>query len=635
MAGPDPVVEIRNLRKTYPGPQGSGTRTVAVEDVSLTVRQGEIFGVLGPNGAGKTTTVECLAGLRQADGGTVRVLGVDPQADPAAVRDVVGVQLQEAALNEKITVEEAMRLFASFYASPGDVEELLDLLDLAPHRRVAFAKLSGGQKQRLSIALALVGNPRVAILDELTTGLDPAARRATWELVERVRDRGVTILLVTHFMDEAERLCDRLVIIDRGRVVAQGTPAELVDSVDTSRTVRLRVPPADHDLALHTIAGLADVQHVEAAPGAGREIEVTGSRRVLPAVVLALAEREVVPDDVRTVSRTLRGRVRGRDRPHLRPGRDRRPADPRGVPMTATTLTPSAAPVRRSSGWRGFGVLLATESRLWLRDPGTVFFALVFPTVLLVGVGFAIPGMRVPIEDAPPPWGGLTPVALYAPVVLAAAIATPALTTMPVYFATFREKGLLRRLSTTPMRPQGIVVAHLVINLVAVVVASAVALVVGQLVFGLPAPRNAGTVVLAFVLGVASMYALGTLVAARAPKASTASAIGTLIYFPLLFLSGLWTPGPMMPEAVAQVGRFTPLGAASQAMTAGWFEEGFPRCRWSSWPCGRPCSCRSASGCSAGAEAGPTTVPGARHRPGRRPAHRPVPAGVARGAPLA
>lgn len=244
--------------------------------------------------------------------------------------------------------------------------------------------------------------------------------------------------------------------------------------------------------------------------------------------------------------------------------------------MTATTLTPSVAPARRSTGWRGFGVLLATEARLWLRDPGTVFFALVFPTVLLVGVGFAIPGMRTPIEDAPPPWLGLTAVSLYVPVVLAAAIATPALTTMPVYFATFREKGLLRRLSTTPMRPQGIVVAHLVINLVAVVVSSAVALVVGELVFGLPAPRSAGTVALAFVLGVASMYALGTLVAARAPKASTASAIGTLIYFPLLFLSGLWTPGPIMPEAVAQIGRLTPLGAASQAMTAGWFEPGFP-----------------------------------------------------------
>ncbi|WP_264031304.1 ABC transporter ATP-binding protein [Cellulosimicrobium sp. SH8] len=330
-AGASPVVEVRNLRKTYPGPTGRGdaaARKVAVEDVSFSVEAGEIFGILGPNGAGKTTTVECLAGLREADGGTVRVLGVDPQTDPAAVRDAVGVQLQEAALNEKITVEEAMRLFASFYASPSDVEELLDLLDLAEHRRVAFAKLSGGQKQRLSIALALVGNPRVAILDELTTGLDPAARRATWELVERVRDRGVTILLVTHFMDEAERLCDRLVIIDHGRIVAQGTPAELIDAVDTSRTVRLRVPPADHDLTLHTLAGLADVERVEVVPTSGREIEVAGTRRVLLAVVLALAEQEVVPDDVRTVSRSLEdvfvavtGRTYDPDAPVARPTR--------------------------------------------------------------------------------------------------------------------------------------------------------------------------------------------------------------------------------------------------------------------------------------------------------------------------
>ncbi|WP_083259741.1 ABC transporter ATP-binding protein [Cellulosimicrobium cellulans] len=296
------VVEVRHLRKTYPGPKGTAERKVAVEDVSFSVAPGEIFGILGPNGAGKTTTVECLAGLREADGGTVRVLGVDPQAHPGRIRDLVGVQLQESALNEKITVAEAMRLFASFYAEPADVAELLDLLDLAQHRDVAYAKLSGGQKQRLSIALALVGNPRVAILDELTTGLDPQARRNTWDLVERVRDRGVTVLLVTHFMDEAERLCDRLVVIDAGRVVAQGSPAELIDALDDTRTMRLRVPVADHDLALHTIAGLTDVRSVD---GAGREIEVTGTRRVLPAVVLALAEHDVVPDDVRTVSRTL------------------------------------------------------------------------------------------------------------------------------------------------------------------------------------------------------------------------------------------------------------------------------------------------------------------------------------------
>lgn len=297
----DPVVEVRHLRKTYPGARGAAP-TVAVEDVSLTVARGEIFGILGPNGAGKTTTVECLVGLRQADGGTVRVLGVDPQEHPAVVRGLVGVQLQEAALHEKITVAEALRLFASFYPDPADAGELLEMLDLADHRDVAFQKLSGGQRQRLSIALALVGNPRVAVLDELTTGLDPQARRATWELVERVRDRGVTVLLVTHFMDEAERLCDRLVVIDRGRVVAQGSPAELIDALDDSRTVRLRLDDAGTTLALGLLTGLADVTSVTRE---GREIEVTGTRRVLPAVVLALAEHDVVPDDVRTVRRTL------------------------------------------------------------------------------------------------------------------------------------------------------------------------------------------------------------------------------------------------------------------------------------------------------------------------------------------
>lgn len=243
--------------------------------------------------------------------------------------------------------------------------------------------------------------------------------------------------------------------------------------------------------------------------------------------------------------------------------------------MTAATFPAPTAP-SRGAGWRGFGTLLTTESRLWLRDAGTVFFSLAFPTVLLLGVGFAIPGMRDPIENAGGVWDGLTAIATYVPVVLAAAVATPALTTMPVYFATFREKGLLRRLSTTPMRPQGIVAAHLLINLVAVTAATAVALVVGSLVFGVPAPRSPGIVVLAFLLTVLSMLSLGTLVAARAPKASTASAIGTLIYFPMLFLSGLWTPGPIMPDAVREVGQYTPLGAAAQAMTAGWFEDGVP-----------------------------------------------------------
>ncbi|WP_418275812.1 ABC transporter ATP-binding protein [Isoptericola jiangsuensis] len=297
-----PVVEVSNLRKTY------GSK-VAVADVSFSVQPGEIFGILGPNGAGKTTTVETLAGLRVADGGTVRVAGIDTQKHPQAVRDILGVQLQEAMLHDKITVGEAVRLFAGFYADPADPDELLAMLDLTEHAGRQFAKLSGGQKQRLSIALALVGNPRIAILDELTTGLDPQARRSTWDLVERVRDTGVTILLVTHFMEEAERLCDRLVVIDGGAVVAAGTPRGLIEGLDDDRTVVVRFGADDVERARGVLERLADadadVQRVGTVDGSSDEIAVTGTRRVLFAVVPALAEADLVPDDVRTVTRSL------------------------------------------------------------------------------------------------------------------------------------------------------------------------------------------------------------------------------------------------------------------------------------------------------------------------------------------
>ncbi|MEU4363759.1 ABC transporter ATP-binding protein [Promicromonospora sp. NPDC023987] len=302
-----PVVEVSHLRKTYPGAGRSAAPKTAVADVSFQVARGEIFGILGPNGAGKTTTVECVAGIRHADGGTVRVLGHDPQADPGLIREHVGVQLQEAALHDRITVGEALDVFGSFYTDRADPAELLDLLDLTAHRHQQFGKLSGGQKQRLSIALALVGKPQVAILDELTTGLDPAARRATWDLVERVRDSGVTVLLVTHFMDEAERLCDRLVVIDGGRVVAGGTPSALIEGLEGDRGVLLRfADDGARGRAVELLTALADRDDdVSAAVAVGDEIEVTGTRKVLFAIVQALAAADLVPDDVRTVERTL------------------------------------------------------------------------------------------------------------------------------------------------------------------------------------------------------------------------------------------------------------------------------------------------------------------------------------------
>jgi ABC-2 type transport system ATP-binding protein len=193
-----PVIEVDKLRKRY------GDRVV-VDDLSLTVERGEIFGILGPNGAGKTTTVECIEGVRVADAGTISVLGLDPRRDRARLRTRLGVQLQESALPDKLRVAEALELYASFYDKPADWRRLADELGLADRLRTPYAKLSGGQKQRLSIALALIPDPEIAVLDELTTGLDPQARRETWRLIEDVRARGVTVLLVTHFMEEADQ----------------------------------------------------------------------------------------------------------------------------------------------------------------------------------------------------------------------------------------------------------------------------------------------------------------------------------------------------------------------------------------------------------------------------------------------
>jgi len=214
------AIEVTGLRKRY-------GRKVAVDDVSFTVAEGEIFGLLGRNGAGKSTTVDCIVGLRTPDQGRIRIAGLDPRRDRRELRQLLGVQLQESQLPDKLTVAEAMRLYASFYRRPADIERLLAMLDLTDKRNTRYRKLSGGQKQRLSIALALIGRPRVAVLDELTTGLDPVARRDAWRLLDDIRNSGVTILLITHFMTEAERLCDRVAIMRDGRIAALGTPAEL------------------------------------------------------------------------------------------------------------------------------------------------------------------------------------------------------------------------------------------------------------------------------------------------------------------------------------------------------------------------------------------------------------------------
>ena len=286
------ALEVTSLRKMY-------GNHVAVEDVSFSVKDGEIFGIIGPNGVGKTTTVECIAGLRVPDRGQVSVLGLDPVQHRTQVREKLGIQLQESSLPDAITVSEALELYSSFYSDPADWKDLLDLLDLTAKKKARYKTLSGGQKQRLSIALALVGQPSVAILDELTTGLDPEARRNTWSLVERVRDTGVTILLVTHFMDEAERLCDRIAIIDRGRVAAIDTPGGLVTRAGSGQQVTFRLrEPLDRTFLDH----LPDVTSVEVS---GDRWVVNGGSQVLTSVAGALARTGAIAEDLRISQRSL------------------------------------------------------------------------------------------------------------------------------------------------------------------------------------------------------------------------------------------------------------------------------------------------------------------------------------------
>jgi ABC-2 type transport system ATP-binding protein len=291
------VIEVEHLRKRY-------RDHVAVHDVSFAVERGEIFGVLGPNGAGKTTTVECVEGLRVPDGGAVRVLGLDPHRDHDALRTRIGVQFQESQLPEKMRVREALQLYSSFYADPMDWRRLLDDWGLADKANSPFGKLSGGQKQRLFIALALVGKPEIAVLDELTTGLDPQARRDTWGLVEDIRGQGVTVLLVTHFMAEAERLCDRIAVIDRGRVVALDTPAGLVSKVAAGQRIRFRpsAPGPDGPPVEGLLAALPEVTSVRQV---GPQLEVTGAGDLLQAVTSVLARHRIVAADLRLEQASL------------------------------------------------------------------------------------------------------------------------------------------------------------------------------------------------------------------------------------------------------------------------------------------------------------------------------------------
>jgi ABC-2 type transport system ATP-binding protein len=286
---PGPVIEVVGIRKTY----GS---TVAVSEVSFEVNEGEIFGLIGPNGAGKTTTMECVEGVRKPDRGKISILGLDPFRDVYQLQNRIGVQLQQAQLQKRIKVWEAVDLWASLYTKTVDAQQLLEQLGLSSKRNAWFMTLSGGQKQRLFIALALINDPEVVFLDELTTGLDPQSRRAIWDLVRGIRDRGKTVFMTTHLMEEAERLCDRVAIIEHGKIVEMGSPEDLVRRHCPDRSVLLATDNAVAEERLRTIPSLEMVTRQNSQftlQGKGDDF--------VTEVIQCLSENQIRVTDFRTV----------------------------------------------------------------------------------------------------------------------------------------------------------------------------------------------------------------------------------------------------------------------------------------------------------------------------------------------
>lgn len=286
------VIEVRNLQKSY-------GQMVAVDGVSFSVQKGEIFSIVGPNGAGKTTIIETIIGLREADGGQISVLGLDPQQDARELGNRIGTQLQQAALPDRMKVWEALDLYASFYERTIPWQPLLEKWGLGEKRNAQFANLSGGQKQRLFICLALLNDPEIVFLDELTTGLDPQSRRATWELVTAIRDHGKTVIVISHYMDEVEELADRVAIIDHGQLIALDTPANLINEFHG-------------EIRVHFTSSTGfELDHLRAAEGVtsisqdNNHITVSGHGPLLARVAAALAQHNVAPADLRVEHSSL------------------------------------------------------------------------------------------------------------------------------------------------------------------------------------------------------------------------------------------------------------------------------------------------------------------------------------------
>ncbi len=556
--GREAVITASHVRKSYRG-------FTAVRDATFAVARGEIFGLLGPNGAGKTTTVECLQGLRQPDGGAIAVLGLDPVRQSRELRRRIGCQLQESALPDHIRVWEALELFAVAHARRARLARRHGANGASPTRaRRPFHALSGGQRQRLFVALALVNGPEVVFLDEMTTGLDPAARRVAWDLIREIRERGTTVVLVTHFMEEAERLCDRIAVMDRGKVVALDSPRGLI----AGHAAGLRV-------VFHTdadVSFLEGVRYVEAVRREGPRVVVEGRGAVLAHVAAALVaqtSRRPTCTSRRRASKTSFSASPATSWPNERARREqrarrRRPAPPRLGPRRPphprrppAVVAAAAVPGRWALTF--VKVLLRMtwiEIKLLVREPVTLVFSFAFPVLVLVLLGGIFGGQHMDSGA----YAGLKMMDWYVPSYIGLVIASIGTVSLPVHLSTYRERGVLRRFRASGM--------------------SEWALLGSQFLVGhrhLPGRRpdhqrarhlrlRRGRAGLDRRAGgspsssaVFAFSALGVLIASLAPTARAAQGVGLLIWFIMMFISGTSAPLSELPAWMLALGKALPL----------------------------------------------------------------------------
>ncbi len=495
------VIEAIDVRKRY----GSHD---ALRGLDLRVDDGEIVAVLGPNGAGKTTLVEILEGFRPRDSGSATVLGFDPATGGREMRERIGIVLQESAVDPYLSVREVLRMYAGHYRDPRPVDEVIELVGLAEKVGARVKTLSGGQLRRLDVALGLVGDPELLFLDEPTTGFDPSARRQAWTMIERLRSLGKTVLLTTHYMDEAQQLADRVVVVVEGRVVADGPPGSIGNRATAKVRIRFRLPAGTAADDLPMVPARVDSEH-------GRDRGRSAHGGAPPADRLGTrAERR--PSRTHRGSTVTRGRLSG---PHRG---NRREHEARGPPMS---LVRDAV---RQTGW---------EQRMYWRNPGAAGFTFAFPLMFLV-VFTAING-----NDTVDVAGGTVRFAqFYVPAIVAFGLISGCYTNLAFVISNRRESGVLKRTRGTPASPVAYI-GGLVGNVIVVsAILSTLVIALGLLVYDITFPARYLGLAVTIVAGAFAFSGLGVAVSTFIPNEDAAPAIVNFILFPLLFISGTFGP---------------------------------------------------------------------------------------------